>query len=72
MGDGVYDGLFETLTYQGYGDEALMHLSDLGLIYMQTEYIDIPPNQFEFDDGICEFIYLTDLGKKVLNATKPK
>lgn len=68
MPESVYDGLFEDLAQNGFGDSDLEQAFELKLVEMHSSQCEFEAD--EFWDGVerIEWFQLTDLGRKALEA----
>jgi uncharacterized protein (TIGR02391 family) len=68
----TYDGLYEDLAKNGYSDEQMQALMEIGLLYLGSKTVEIPPelqNVWESDEFEC--IELTIIGSGILEGTYP-
>lgn len=68
MPDLTYDGMFEELAGNGFGEPELEAVFKLDLIEMHSAKYETPICQFSYGTEIIEWFELTELGKKALGA----
>jgi len=68
MPESTYDGLFEMLAMNGFDDEAVERVIDLGLVEMQSGLVEVTFGPYpEYEDH--EWFVLTEMGKEVMQDT---
>lgn len=68
MLEDTYDGLYEDLAKNGFGESELESVFTLNLIEMHSEIFETPNNSFISGSETVEWLKLTELGSKTLES----
>lgn len=68
----VYDGLYERLAKDGFSDEHLQSIIEVGLVFLGAMTVHVPPElQIESETEEHEFFVLTAIGRGILKGVNP-
>jgi hypothetical protein len=70
MPAGTYDGLYEDLTKNGFGESVLEKIVELNLVEMHSGEFEIAINQVSDQTEVMEWFELTELGRKAFESIK--